>query len=100
MKATFEIPDDLYRRVKARTALEGRPLRSVAIQLFQEWLNEPASETDSARAASPEEPVAPWLAITRRYVQPAMNHDLGSMRSAIAAGWAAETAGKLGDPAK
>ncbi|MEY4483961.1 MAG: ParG, partial [Verrucomicrobiota bacterium] len=39
MKATLEIPDDLYRRVKARSALEGRPLRSVAVQLFQSWLN-------------------------------------------------------------
>jgi len=35
MKVTFEIPDDLYRRVKARTALEGRPLRAIAVQLFR-----------------------------------------------------------------
>ena len=39
MKATLEIPDDLYRRVKARSAMEGRPMRSVAVQLFQNWLD-------------------------------------------------------------
>lgn len=37
MKATLEIPDDLYAMVKARAALEGRTLRSVAIELFSEW---------------------------------------------------------------
>lgn len=37
MKATLEIPDELYALVKARAALEGRTLRSVAIELFAEW---------------------------------------------------------------
>jgi len=96
MKATFDIPDDLYRRVKARTALEGRPLRAVAVQLFQEWLNGPGSAPVTAtRVALPDDPAAPWLAITRRYVQPGMNHDLAAMRDAIAAGWGAQAAGKL-----
>ena len=40
MKATIDIPDELYRRVKAKSALEGRPIRAVAIELFQSWLNE------------------------------------------------------------
>lgn len=76
-------------------------MRSVAIQLFREWLNEPASkEVAPARAAAPEQPAAPWLAITRRYMRPEMNHDLESMRSAVAAGWAAEAAGKLGTAGK
>ena len=42
MKATLDIPDDLYRRVKARSAMEGRPVRSVAVQLFQKWLDGPS----------------------------------------------------------
>lgn len=32
MKATIEIPDELYRRVKAKSALEGRPVREVALE--------------------------------------------------------------------
>lgn len=31
MKATFDISDDLYRRVKARSAMEGRSVRAVAV---------------------------------------------------------------------
>ena len=42
MKATIDIPDELYRRVEAKSALEGRPVRSVAIELFERWLEEGA----------------------------------------------------------
>lgn len=74
MKATLEIPDDLYRRVKARSASEGRPLRSVAVQLFQNWLDAPHPPTvppTPAKLTAAERAAAPWLAITRRYVPPA-----------------------------
>ncbi|MCO4099296.1 hypothetical protein [Gemmatimonas sp.] len=37
MKTTIELPDDLYRRVKARSALEGKTVREVATSLFQQW---------------------------------------------------------------
>ncbi|MES2922811.1 MAG: hypothetical protein V4819_14755 [Verrucomicrobiota bacterium] len=40
MKATFQIPDELYREVKAETAREGRTLREVTISLFEQWLRE------------------------------------------------------------
>lgn len=39
MKATIDIPDDLYRRVKAKTAEEGRRIRDVTADLFQQWLD-------------------------------------------------------------
>jgi hypothetical protein len=45
MKATIDIPDDLYRQVKARAALEGRPIREVTIELYQRWLQEASSPT-------------------------------------------------------
>ncbi len=38
MKATFQIPDELYREMKAEVAREGRTMREVTIQLFQQWL--------------------------------------------------------------
>jgi hypothetical protein len=38
VKATIDIPDDLYRKVKAKSALEGRPVREVAIALFRDWV--------------------------------------------------------------
>ncbi len=38
MKATIDVPDDLYRRVKAKAALQGRAIRDVTIELYQQWL--------------------------------------------------------------
>jgi hypothetical protein len=40
VKATIDIPDDLYRKVKAKSALEGRPVREVAISLFRQWVEQ------------------------------------------------------------
>ncbi len=40
MKATFQIPDALYREVKAETAREGRTVREVTIRLFEQWLRQ------------------------------------------------------------
>lgn len=36
MKATIDIPDDLYRKVKAKTAAEGRKIREVTVGLFRQ----------------------------------------------------------------
>ena len=40
MKATIDVPDGLYRRVKARSALEGLSVRDVTVLLFERWLDE------------------------------------------------------------
>lgn len=98
MKATLDIPDDLYRRVKARSAMEGRPVRSVAVQLFQHWLDGPPSTEaplPPAGLTEAELAAAPWLAITRRTIKPGMSHDMDEIRAAIAKGWAAEVTEKL-----
>ncbi len=47
MKTTIEIPDDLYRKVKAKSALEGRAVREVTIELYREWVEDPP-QRDSA----------------------------------------------------
>jgi hypothetical protein len=48
MKATIDIPDDLYRKVKAKTAEQGRKIRDVTIELFQGWLTGSQSAQDAA----------------------------------------------------
>lgn len=94
MKATLDIPDELYRRVKARSAMEGRPIRSVAVDLFQKWLEEKPEP-----AVRPDEPLSeeamPWLAIARRYVREDQSHDMEAIRQSVAIGWCAEVAEKL-----
>lgn len=94
MKATLELPDDLYRRIKARSAMEGRPVRSVAVELFQKWLDAPAEPTAGVQDNVDLE-ASPWLAITRPYVRKDISHDMESIRASIAKGWAAEAAEKL-----
>ncbi len=94
MKVTLDIPDELYRRVKARSAMEGRPVRAVAVDLFQNWLEEkPAARVE--RDVSLNDEKMPWLAISRRYVREDQNHDMDAIKEAIALGWGAEVAEKL-----
>lgn len=38
MKATIDIPDDLYRQVKAEAALRGLTVREVTTRLYRRWL--------------------------------------------------------------
>jgi hypothetical protein len=98
MKATLEIPDDLYRKVKAKSALEGRPLRSVAIELFQKWLHNEASEASNPTITNPAELAEfPWLAISQKYVKPGMSHSMDDIRESIHRGRAAETLAPYGN---
>lgn len=55
MKATIEIPDELYRQVKAKSALEGRAIREVTIELYQAWLKQ---EMPPGEQRGPEEQLA------------------------------------------
>ncbi len=59
MKATIDVPDALYRRVKARAALDGRAVRDVTIELYERWLD------DREMPGAPADPPltgAEWLA--------------------------------------
>lgn len=98
MKATFDIPDEIYRRAKARSAIEGRPLRAVVMELFQAWLDrepEPAkADPPPATRAATRFDHAPWLKIARRHVKPGMSHDLDEICESAARGWAVEAAAK------
>lgn len=53
VKTTIDIPDELYRQVKAKSALQGKRIREVTIELYRRWLSE---DTETAE----EDPVA-WL---------------------------------------
>ncbi len=93
MKATFDIPDEIYRRAKARSALEGRPLRAVAIELFETWLAEDqASDPGRLPAASGTRfDEAPWAEIARPYLRRGMSHELDDIRRSIAGGRTVES---------
>lgn len=67
MKTSLDLPDDLYRRVKSKSALEGKAVREVATALFTAWVDGkvPDGGTDASvtenRPPSPD-PGQQWLA--------------------------------------
>lgn len=67
MKATIDIPDELYRRVKARSALLGRAVREVTIELYQRWLGE-------APATVPPRSSEQWLEEWQRLGDSLLQH--------------------------
>lgn len=78
MKATIDIPDQLYRKVKAKAAQEGRRIRDVTIEMFQFWVA--GGTAMGAEKTAPEVPrLAP--AEVRRY------KDTESLRRAFPKGY-------------
>jgi hypothetical protein len=99
MKATVDIPDDLYRRVKAKSALEGRPVREVTVQLFRRWVDTatPSGAEDKVPVSKGGPAKPQWLGSLRRYAHKARGrHDMKSVRDSIARGRAAEWAEREG----
>lgn len=98
MKATLEIPDELYAMVKARAALERRTLRSVAIELLELWSNggtvarghAGTGKAETGGSTVEEAKVAPWVDIFRKEAPQQAIHDLAAIQAAIAKGWAEE----------
>lgn len=86
MKTTIDIPDDVYRKVKAKSALEGRTVREVAITLFGSWVETPESREAIREATSPE--AAPsWFGCLRQQIRSDRGpDDMDSIRRSIARG--------------
>ncbi len=59
MKATIDIPEDLYRKVKAKSALLGKPVREVTEDLYRRWLGD---KPEPQAGESPEQWLDVWFA--------------------------------------
>jgi hypothetical protein len=91
MKATIEIPDDLYRQVKAKSALEGRAVREVTEALFRRYVDPREAPEDSGQKGNESElfdgqPPPPWFGVFKKYADRMADHDMDSIRRSIAAG--------------
>jgi hypothetical protein len=90
MKATIDIPDELYRQVKAKSALRGQAVRAVAVSLFQGWI----AETEAAVPTPPagaERLLPAWFGAARKYARKVSRHDMTAVRRSIAQGRANES---------
>ena len=54
MKVTIDVPDALYRKVEDRSAIAGRTVRDVTIELYEAWLATGALEGET----HPDRPTA------------------------------------------
>lgn len=63
MKTSLDLPDELYRRVKSKSALQGRAVREVATALFTAWVDGrvPAVESGVAAETEKSNPRQQWL---------------------------------------
>lgn len=91
MKATIEVPDDLYRQVKAKSALEGRAVREVTEELFRRYVDPRASESGGTSALEKAQlfegqPVPSWFGVFKKYADRVTANDMVSIRRSIAAG--------------
>ena len=93
----MEIPDDLYRKVKAKSALEGRAVREVIAELFRRYVGQQEPSVrgrEGAKARSQRVgdavPVPSWFGVLRKQAQRVQNHDFEAIRESIARGVAAE----------
>lgn len=50
MRTTLELPDLLFKHLKARAALEGSTLRDLVVQLVERGLQAPTSDLNAATA--------------------------------------------------
>lgn len=88
MKATFQIPDALYREVKAETAREGRTLREVTISLFEQWLQQKKQAHSFVPAVDWHAFQPPLAHLVRDEV---VDHGMDSVRESISRKWNEQT---------
>ena len=60
MKTSLDLPDDLYRKVKSKSALEGMAVREVATALFAAWVDGRVTPRELAPETASESPGDPW----------------------------------------
>lgn len=61
VKVTIDIPEALYRRVKAQASADGRTVRDVTIALYEAWLPTAPHETEEERLAAAEAWLEEWF---------------------------------------
>jgi hypothetical protein len=92
MKATIEVPDELYRLVKAKSALEGRAVREVTVELYQRYVGQGEMPDSAARAAAASSSqtegraIPTWFGVLGKTARAVTRHDMNTIRESIARG--------------
>ena len=86
MKATIEIPDELYRLVKAKSALEGRAVREVTVELYQRYVGQEEAPAAKAEEAAGDRATPSWFGALGRTARAVTRHEMSAIRESIARG--------------
>jgi hypothetical protein len=70
MRTTIDLPENLYRTLKARAGMSGITLRQVVQQLIEQGLRSPRTETTVSRHAPP-----PVIILPRGVPIPALSRE-------------------------
>jgi plasmid stability protein len=82
MKATIDLDETLYRRLKVEAARRGRTVRELVAEGIRAVIDAPPPPD----AASDKAKTADWYGSLRSYAERAEQHDLDAMRASIARG--------------
>ena len=96
MRTTIDIPDVLYRSMKARCATMGTTMRHVTIALYGNWMQNPDwlphIKTECVLTDAPKKTDAksliPFLGIARKGANLNVSHKWKDIKKSIAEGWA------------
>ena len=92
MKATIEIPDELYRLVKAKSSLEGRAVREVTVELYQRYVGQEdaptadAGDTATAGGLLEGQGMPSWFGALGKTARAVTRHEMSAIRESIARG--------------
>ncbi len=91
MKATIEVPDELYRLVKAKSALEGRAVREVTVELYQRYVGQeepPVAKTGDVAAVEggsfKGQAIPSWFGVLGKTARAVTRHEMSAIRESIA----------------
>jgi hypothetical protein len=93
MKATIEVPDELYRLVKAKSALEGRAVREVTVELYQRYVGQEEPPAAKAGDVAPAgggplegQAIPSWFGVLGKAARAVTRHDMSAIRESIGRG--------------
>lgn len=81
MKATIDLDEALYRRLKVEAARRGRTVRELVADGIRAVIDAPPVATAASMAAKPD-----WYGSLRSFAGRAEQHDLDAMRASIVRG--------------
>ena len=87
----MDIPDQLYRRVRAKGAMDGLTLRAITITLYTDWLDGknvvPVAEQEGESAEDAPVSMPSWAGLCGNAITKNVNgpHDMQSIRKSLAA---------------